>query len=284
MKTKLFELIRHRFHPLHRLRKSRVFREWLLPLLDRDIAVQGGFARKIYVKAITHSSFYMASGAIEPRIKSLILSILEKLPAGSVFFDVGANIGLYTWLAAEKRNDITIFSFEPDPENFRLLTKTSQMWRANNVNLRQVGLSDVCGTAAFKRDTITSATGSFEQAGSFAERHFGIEGGIVQVPITTIDKVAEVEGLPAIIKIDIEGHEPKAFAGAWGTIRKARPLILFEFYSSDPTILSKLIEYEYILFDADHGGPHNARTLNFVAVISGSPLEAVVRRHLSICD
>lgn len=89
-----------------------------------------------------------------------------------------------------------------------------------------------------------------------------------------------MEGLPAIIKIDVEGHEPKVFAGAWDTIQKARPLILFEFYSSDVVILSKLIEYEYVLFDADHGGLHNARTLNFVAVRSGSPLEAVVREHL----
>ena len=46
------------------------------------------------------------------------------------------------------------------------------------------------------------------------------------------------EGMPAIIKIDVEGHEQKVFAGAWDAIQKARPLILFKFYSSDPVILS----------------------------------------------
>jgi FkbM family methyltransferase len=281
MKAKLFEFVRNKFHPLHRLRKSRFFRERVLPLLDWDVAVQGEFAQKIYVKAITHSSIYMASGALEPGIKSLFLSLLEKVPPGSLFFDVGANIGLYTWLAAGARQDLKIVSFEPDPENFRLLTKTAKAWGVNNVHLRRMGVSDVCGTATFKRDTITSATGSLEQAGSFGERHFGSAGESIQVPITSIDTVAAAEGLPAIIKIDVEGHEPKVFAGAWATIQKARPVIFFEFYSADPAILSRLIEYGYDLFDADHGGTSNARTLNFVAVQSASPLAAVVREHLA---
>jgi hypothetical protein len=169
---KAFEFLRAKFHPLHRLRKSRFFRERLLPILDRDVAIKGDFARKIYVKAITHSSFYMVSGALEPRIKRLFLALLEKIPPESLFFDVGANIGLYTWLAAGVRNDLKIFAFEPDPQNFRLLTKTALAWRANNVSLRQIGLSDVCGTAVFKRDIITSATGSLEQAGSFCRAAF----------------------------------------------------------------------------------------------------------------
>jgi hypothetical protein len=85
MKAKIYEFFRDKFHPLHRLRKSKFFRERMLPLLDKDIAVQGDFVRKIYVKAITHSSFYMSSGALEPRIKILFMALLEKIPAESLF-------------------------------------------------------------------------------------------------------------------------------------------------------------------------------------------------------
>jgi FkbM family methyltransferase len=280
MKAKIYGFFRDKFHPLHRLRKSKFFRERMLPLLDKDIAVQGDFVRKIYVKAITHSSFYMSSGALEPRIKILFMALLEKIPAESLFFDIGANIGLYTWLAAGVRDDLKIISFEPDPENFRLLTKTANAWHSPNVRLYQTGLSSECGDALFRRDIITSATGSLEQNESFAETHFQTTGESIQVSITTINAMALKEGMPAIIKIDVEGHEPKVFAGAWDTIQKVKPLIFFEFYSSDSVIVSKLTEYGYVLFDADHGGFYSERTVNFVAVQSGSPLEAIVRAHL----
>jgi FkbM family methyltransferase len=235
------------------------------------------------VKAITHSSFYLADDTFEPRFRRLFLALLKKIPPRSIFFDIGANVGLYTWLAAGMRNDLKIIAFEPDPENFRLLTKTAQAWQSDNVRLYQMALSDDCGSATFERDEITSATGSLAQGGSFAEKHFNTLGEKIRVQTTTLDIVASEEGMPAIIKIDVEGHEAKVFAGASHTIQKACPVIFFERWGPVSDI-PKLSQCEYILFDADHGGVPNARTRNYVAVRAGSPLEMVVREHLSAGD
>lgn len=281
MKTKAFEFIRARFHPLHRLRKSRFFRKCLLPLLDRDVAIRGDFAQKVYVKAVTHSPLYLTPDVLEPRIKSLFLALLKKLPADSLFFDVGANIGLFTWLAAGTSDNLKIIAFEPDPENFRLLTKTAKAWKAHNVQLHQMAVSAAEGMAVFQRDSVTSATGSLEHVESFTEKHFQTTGQNIQVLSTTLDAVAEKEGFPGIIKIDVEGHEAKVFAGAWKTIQTSFPVIFFESFVPNPDFLNKLIGLQYFLFDADHGGLARAQTVNYVAVRSGSPLEAVVREHLA---
>jgi FkbM family methyltransferase len=284
MEIRALGLLRARFHPLHFLRKSRFVRNRLLPILDRDVAIKGDFARKIYVKAITHCCFYMATDTIEPRSKRLFRALLEKIPDASLFFDIGANVGYYTWVAAGTRKDLKIVAFEPDPENFRLLTKTASAWRSHNVSLRQVAVSDSCGTASFERDIITSATGSLEEEGSFTQRHFDTLGNRIQVLTTTVDAVAAEEGAPAIIKIDVEGHEAKVFAGAWNTVQRCAPIIFFESCYRNSVVLSKLNQFEYILFDSDRGSVPTVRTRNYVAVRSGSALETMVKQHLSVAD
>ena len=107
-----------------------------------------------------------------------------------------------------------------------------------------------------------------------------MSGDSIEIAITTIDSITAVEGLPALIKIDVEGHEAKVFSGAWDTIHKAPPLILFESFVRNPDFLSKLNKLQYLLFDADYGGHSTDRTTNYVAVQSGSPYEAVVGKHL----
>lgn len=201
MKATGFEYLRNRFHPLHQLRKSRFFRERLLPLLDKDLAIRGIFSLKIYVKTVTHRSLYMVGNSVEPRLKSLFLAILEKLPDHFL---------------------------RTDPENFRLLTRPADAWQSPNVHLRQLALSDACGNAVFQRDLVTTATGSLEKTESFAERPFQASGEDIHVLTSTIDAEAANEGHPAIIKMDVEGHEAKVFAGAWKTIKRNLPVVFFE--------------------------------------------------------
>ena len=58
-------------------------------------------------------------GIWEPYETSLVMDLLHP---GAVFVDVGANIGYFTVLAASIVGERgTVFAFEPDPDNFRLL-------------------------------------------------------------------------------------------------------------------------------------------------------------------
>ncbi len=64
-------------------------------------------------------------GIWEPFETSLVLRLLRP---GAVFVDVGANIGYFSVLAASVVGaQGTVFAFEPDPENFRLLRANAEL-------------------------------------------------------------------------------------------------------------------------------------------------------------
>ena len=83
-------------------------------------------------------------GIWEPYETSLLLSLLQP---GDVFVDVGANIGYFSILAATVVGEQgTVYAFEPDPENYRLIEANVAL---NNLQGRihpvQAGLSSAAG-------------------------------------------------------------------------------------------------------------------------------------------
>ncbi|WP_101760456.1 FkbM family methyltransferase [Oceanicoccus sp. KOV_DT_Chl] len=69
--------------------------------------------------------------------------ILERLNAGDCFIDVGANLGYYTVLAANKVGPQGyVGAFEPEPNNFRLLLKNISANGVDFVDAVNAGLAD----------------------------------------------------------------------------------------------------------------------------------------------
>src|SRR6266699_2559349 len=74
------------------------------------------------------------------------------LRPGDTFVDVGANIGLFTLIAARLVGPQgRVLSFEPTPETFARLTKNVQTNRLENVSCQQLALSDRAGEMEFTR-------------------------------------------------------------------------------------------------------------------------------------
>lgn len=132
------------------------------------------------------------------------------------FFDVGANIGYYTiYLAPLVRR---VVAFEPDPRNLAALQANAA--GAGNVVVRREAVSDRSGTGHLSVGA-SSAVGRLVAPDGAAT---------IAVATTTIDAVAKaLDARPCAIKLDIEGHELAALAGARETIRRHQPLILSEF-------------------------------------------------------
>ena len=73
---------------------------------------------------------------------------ISRLKPGSVFVDVGANIGYYTVIADQIVGDTgAIYAFEPERENFSLLHKNTLQSRCPTITLIQAGLSNRNDTA-----------------------------------------------------------------------------------------------------------------------------------------
>ncbi|RLQ21534.1 FkbM family methyltransferase [Seongchinamella sediminis] len=85
-------------------------------------------------------------GIWEPYESSLVLAFLAP---GDVFVDVGANIGYFSLLAASRVGpDGAVYAFEPDPDNFLLLTNSVALnGKQGIVHVTRAGLAAVSGEA-----------------------------------------------------------------------------------------------------------------------------------------
>ena len=113
--------------PLHMLRKTKVFQFLVNSQFNRPLLYDLGYHHKVALRPFTHASVRWRKQHLEPGICNLITSIskeLDKKNDTGYFFDVGANIGLYTWQVRKVCPLRNILAFEPDPENFKLLEMT----------------------------------------------------------------------------------------------------------------------------------------------------------------
>ncbi|WP_394839104.1 FkbM family methyltransferase [Pendulispora rubella] len=92
-----------------------------------------------------------------------------RIPDGACVFDVGANIGLFTLFAHREAKDVRVFSFEPAPRMFEILSKNiaEQGIRATALN---VGVSNVEGEASFTFYPRSTGMSSFH-ADEAEEKH-----------------------------------------------------------------------------------------------------------------
>jgi len=151
--------------------------------------------------------------------------------------DVGANIGYFTGLLANRARQVV--SFEPNPLLRRLLTSNTLRWGAagKKVTLDFRAVSDGDGTAVLH---LPAAFASNNGLATLAATEGGDDDP--EVETVTIDHV--VAGRPVgIMKIDVEGHELAVFKGASRTL-EANLIrdILFEDHLRLPSPVSLLLE------------------------------------------
>jgi FkbM family methyltransferase len=184
---------------------------------------------ELYFDGYRNIGFGAHPDSYEPEEQNIVRRILLQMQPTSVW-DVGANIGIWSlFLTSQCSANTEIRCYEPDPQNLELL-KTNML--RNNIDhwsIRAVALSNRNGVGTFYSDPVSGATGSLEQESNFAGKHFDAAREEYTVSLTTIDsEIASGVNPPQFIKIDVEGHELEVLQGAKETIRKYRPVLIFE--------------------------------------------------------
>ena len=133
--------------------------------------------------------------------------------------DVGANAGIYSALALQRRRWVA--AFEPVPEE---ATRLRRLVGTRGV-VHQVALSDRCGKA-FLHVPYTGDLAVTTRSSLVADVDADLSHRDVEVNVATLDSF----GLSdiAFIKIDVEGHELSVLRGAVETIVRSRPNLLVE--------------------------------------------------------
>jgi FkbM family methyltransferase len=154
--------------------------------------------------------------------------LAAELKDGGVFFDIGANAGVYSlWVASACGPKTRIEAFEPDPELCARLRFNLATNRLDHVHLNPMALGRTEGS-------IRLVSGD----GNKGQNHVaqGTEG--IAVEMTTLPAFLARHGLDRIdaLKIDVEGHEVDVleplFAGA---PRSAWPRLLIAEVTHDPS-------------------------------------------------
>src|SRR3989344_5029290 len=124
---------------------GKLLRGFLTIIPDRMTVriLQGKLKGKKWIKGSGVNGYWLGSYESEQ------VSIFEKeLKDGDVFFDIGANVGFYSLLAAEIiGKDGKVFSFEPLPENFKYLKKHIEINNYKNIFPFETAISDKVGIA-----------------------------------------------------------------------------------------------------------------------------------------
>lgn len=130
---------------------------------------------------------------------------LESISTGSVLYDIGANCGSYSLIAA--KHGLEVYAFEPAPFNFQRLKQ--------NVALN--GLEDRIRVFPWALSNESGYVGmefSSEEVGSAEHRLVG-RG---EIACYRLDELTEDAGLPAphAVKIDVDGQELNVVEGGKG--------------------------------------------------------------------
>jgi FkbM family methyltransferase len=144
----------------------------------------------------------------------------ENLHPGDVAVDVGANVGVLTFLAASVVGPAgRVIAVEPNPDNLQLLYRGIVHNGFSNV--------EVLPHAASNSRTVFSLTGGTSNTHLIGARAPQDGGHFVQ-SIVLDEALGDLARLD-FVKMDIEGHEPQALEGFSRLIRRHRPVLLVEF-------------------------------------------------------
>ncbi|MDX2149236.1 MAG: FkbM family methyltransferase [Bryobacteraceae bacterium] len=166
-----------------------------------------------------------------PRGNSLFFDLAEQsidiysegaeVRPGDVVLDCGANIGTFTRQALNK-GAAKVIAFDIDPRNLESLRRTfAREIEGGRVVVVSKGVwdrEDVLEANFYDNTNLNSV--AMRERTETAQKPLR-----AAVPLARIDTVVQELGLATVdfIKMDVEGAEPKALAGARETIRRFRP-------------------------------------------------------------
>jgi FkbM family methyltransferase len=265
----LLHSLRERMHPLHQLRKFKFFQAipryfdpaimWRLPQLPRPICL----------RVISHASLMFDAATQEASIRETFVAVLRVLSRHGSFWDIGANIGCFTWYCATTRPDFEIVSFEPDAKNTACLYRTSRVWKLPRHTIVPRAVAENTGPAVFFVDDLSGATGTLEEeAKTFNQFHYGRAPRQVQVDAVALDDFISGQGTPpSIMKIDVEGAEFRVLKGASNLISQFCPILFFETFTHREEIVTFLSKFGYQFYDSDRRQHPIDATVNFIAIV-----------------
>ena len=155
--------------------------------------------------------------------RSSIGFLLQQRLLGQVVFDVGANLGIYSyWMNKAVGREGKVVAFEPQPELAKHLEDLKDAFGLASLEIVNKGLSSSVGSSQLYRPEAGSG------AGSLNVRPAGWQS--INVDLITLDAYYDSPRPVKFIKCDVEGHEYDVLLGSQRILLRDKPALLLEIH------------------------------------------------------
>jgi FkbM family methyltransferase len=217
------------------------------------VQVQKGAAKGLWLRLNPRTGRAYFEGGGEPEVQNA----LEKyLRPGMTFYDIGANIGFFSLIAARLVvQNGHVFAFEADPE---IAARLQEHVTRNSFSLISVAQNAVWSelrTVFFERiDPTTSPDRGLGHVVTENNRN------TIKINAVSLDDFSRTYPPPDFLKCDVEGAEVEVFRGAQRLLREKRPGILCEMHSEENRRIL-LEEFSRHGYDCQSCGEHHVLAL-----------------------
>jgi FkbM family methyltransferase len=163
-------------------------------------------------------------------------AFLKLIPPNTTVLDIGANIGIMTVHLARSIKGVSVYSFEPMPNNISAFKRIIRFFKLQNVKLFEIALGNKEGEVEMVMPVISKV----KMQGLSHVIHESIpennEGERIRVPLKMLDNMGEIINSSkriSAIKIDVENFEFFVLDGAKHLIEKNKPVVYAELWENE---------------------------------------------------
>lgn len=157
--------------------------------------------------------------------KPVVSKVISEVQPDDVFYDIGANIGIYSCLISKVLTQGEVVAFEPSSSNVVSLAQNVSN-NGSNITIAPVALADFTGLVGFELDGDHPGVGTHSISKA--------DGSEMRVGVFSGEQLISQGDLPApdVLKIDVEGAELSVLRGLQDQFSDIR-MIFCEIHGGD---------------------------------------------------
>jgi len=226
----------------------------------------------------------------------LMAEMTPLLKPGMVVVDVGANIGYQTLMAARHVGPTgRVLAFEPNPDNTILLKESIRRNGFTNIELFPFGVADRSRTIEMLPDGQNSTSLVRDPETDGTKRTTPLPPKLSRCHVlqaVALDEFLGDRERIDLIKIDIDGGEPRALQGMEKIIQRHRPVMFVEYCPqcirvvckvAPETMLDFFFDRDYNLYDLNRATGKSSKPMNKEELTAAYVRSGITHLDLMAC-